>query len=104
MRYKVSALESLRLGETESVQAILRNIAVLLATRKGSVPLPRDFGISWDALDKPLPVARSMLISEIREAIERWEPRAVFVGVEFDQDPAQPGTLNPIVEVEINSE
>lgn len=104
MRYKVSALDSLRFGETESVQAILRNIAVLLATRKGSVPLYRDFGISWDALDKPLPAARSMLISEIREAVERWEPRAAFIGVEFTQDPAQPGTLNPIVEVEIHGE
>ena len=104
MRYKVSALESLRLEKPESVQAVLRNIAVLLATRKGSVPLYRDFGISWDMLDKPLPVARSMLISEIREAIERWEPRATFIGVEFAQDPAQPGTLLPIVEVEINGE
>ncbi len=104
MRYKVSALESLQLEKPESVQAVLRNIAVLLATRKGSVPLYRDFGISWDMLDKPLPVARSMLISEIREAIERWEPRATFIGVEFDQDPAQPGTLLPIVEVEINGE
>ena len=39
MRYKVSALESLQLEKPESVQAVLRNIAVLLATRKGSVPL-----------------------------------------------------------------
>lgn len=102
--YQVSALGSLRLGETETVRAILRNVAVILATRKGSVPLYREFGISWDALDKPLPIARSMMIPEIREAIEKWEPRAVFRGVEFRQDPAQPGTLIPIVEVEINGE
>ncbi len=101
MTYKVSALESLRLGETETVRAVLRNISVILATRKGSVPFYRDFGVSWDALDKPLPIARSMLIPEIREAIEKWEPRALFLGVEFRRDPAQPGTLVPIVEVEI---
>lgn len=101
MTYKVSALESLRLGETETVRAVLRNISVILATRKGSVPFNRDFGVSWDALDKPLPIARSMLIPEIREAIEKWEPRALFLGVEFRRDPAQPGTLVPIVEVEI---
>ena len=101
MTYKASALESLRLGETETVRAVLRNISVILATRKGSVPFYRDFGVSWDALDKPLPIARSMLIPEIREAIEKWEPRALFLGVEFRRDPAQPGTLVPIVEVEI---
>lgn len=104
MIYKVSALDSLRLGETGTVRAILRNIAVILATRKGSVPLYRDFGLSWDALDKPLPVAKAMMIPEIREAIEKWEPRALFLGVDFRQDPAQPGSLIPIVEVEINGE
>lgn len=104
MTYKVSALDSLRLGDTGTVRAILRNIAVILATRKGSVPLYRDFGLSWDALDKPLPVAKAMMIPEIREAIEKWEPRALFLGVDFCQDPAQPGTLIPIVEVEINGE
>ncbi len=96
------ALSDLALGETETAAAILRNVAVILATRKGSVPLYRDFGISWDALDKPLPVAQTMLIPEIREAIETWEPRASFLGVTFAQDLSMPGTLIPTVEVEIN--
>ena len=88
------ALSDLALGETETAAAILRNVAVILATR--------DFGISWDALDKPLPVAQTMLIPEIREAIETWEPRALFLDVTFSQDPSAPGTLIPTVEVEIN--
>lgn len=106
MRHKVSPadLGNLRLGETETAEAILRNVAVILATRKGSVPLYRDFGISWDPLDKPLPIARAMMIPEIREAIEKWEPRAVFRGVELRRDTAWPGTLIPIVELEIEEE
>ena len=104
MTYKVSALDTLRMGESESVRAILRNIAVILATRKGSVPLYRDFGVSWDALDKPMPIAKAMMIPEVREAVERWEPRAVVHGVEFQQDPARPGTWIPVVEVELSEE
>lgn len=106
MSYKVSpaGLDDLRLGEAETAEAILRNVAVILATRKGSVPLYRDFGISWEALDKPEPIARAMLIPEIREAIERWEPRAEFVGAEFRADPGRPGTLIPIVEVRVHEQ
>lgn len=96
------ALEDLALGETETAAAILRNVAVILSTRKGTVPLYRNFGLSWDALDKPLPVARSMLIPEIREAIETWEPRALVLDITFAQDPSAPGTLIPTVEVEID--
>lgn len=106
MRCKVSSadLKDLRLGETEAVDAVLRNIAVILATRKGSVPLYRDFGLSWDALDKPEPIARAMMVAPVREAIEQWEPRARFVDIDFKPDPTRPGTLIPIVEVEISEE
>lgn len=109
MRYQITvepgrpnAVNGLSLGRTETADAILRNVRVILSTRKGSVPLYRDFGVSWEALDKPLPVAQTMLIPEIREAIETWEPRASFVDVAFARDPSAPGTLFAIVEVEID--
>lgn len=38
--------------ETEVVE-ILQNVRTILATRKGSVPLDRDFGLSWQYLDAP---------------------------------------------------
>lgn len=44
------------------------------------------------------------MIASIREAIEQWEPRAVYKDVRFLDDPAQPGVLIPIVEVEIRTE
>jgi len=106
MRCKVSAadLKNLRLNETDASASALQNIAVILATRKGSVPLYRDFGLPWDFVDKPVPVAKAMMIAPLREAIETLEPRAAFIDVEFVEDPARPGTLMPIVEVEINAE
>ena len=68
------------------------------------MPLFREFGINMDFLDKPMPVAKVMMISEVREAIERWEPRATVLEVSFQEEITSPGTLIPTVEVEINSE
>lgn len=106
MSYTVSAtdLTSIRWGEEETVQSVLQNIAVILSTMRGSVPLYRDFGLTMEFLDKPVPVAKVMMISEVREAIERWEPRATVTSVTFSEDPAQPGVLIPTVEVEISDE
>ena len=42
-----------------------------------------------------------MMIAEVREAIETWEPRATVVDVSFREDASSPGVLIPTVEVEI---
>ncbi len=106
MSYKVSAtdLSNLRFNEPDTVMSVLQNIAVILSTPKGTVPLYRSFGLSTEFLDKPIPVAKTMMIAEVREAIEEWEPRATVVGVSFSEDISQPGALIPTVEVEINVE
>lgn len=106
MSYMVSAtdLKAIRLNEADTVNSVLQNIAVILSTPKGTVPLYRDFGLDWTFLDKPMPVAKVMLISEVREAIARWEPRAEVVNVYSSEDPSQPGVLIPTVEVNINIE
>ncbi len=106
MSYTVSAtdLGNVRFNEIETINSVLQNIAVILSTPKGSVPLYRDFGLDWRHLDRPINVAKVMMISEVREAVERWEPRATVQNVSFSVDPAQPGTLIPTVEVEISLE
>ena len=103
MSYKVSAtdLAAIRLNEQDTVSSVLQNIAVILSTSKGSVPLYRSFGLNTDFLDKPIPVAKTMMVAEVREAIETWEPRATVVDVSFREDISSPGILIPIVEVEI---
>ena len=106
MSYTVSAtdLSRLRFGETDTVNSVLHNIAVILATPRGTVPLYRDFGLDMTFLDKPVPAAKVLMVAPVREAVERWEPRARVLNVSFQTDPAQPGTLIPTVEVEINAE
>lgn len=106
MSYQVSAadLGNIRLNELETVNSVLQNVALILATPKGSVPFYRDFGVSNAFIDKPLPVAKVMMIGEVREAVETWEPRAAVRNVSFAEDPVEPGRLIPTVEVEINGE
>lgn len=106
MSYKVSAadLGNIRLNEQETVNAVLQNIALILATPRGSAPMYRDFGLSQEFVDKPAPAAKALMIAGVREAIEQWEPRAQVKNISFSEDPLEPGGLVPIVEVEINAE
>lgn len=103
MSYTVRAtdLNNIRFNDPELVSSVLQNIAVILATPKGSVPQYREFGLSATMLDKPIPIAKMMMRADVREAIERWEPRAQFVSMTFEERVTQPGTLWPTVEVEI---
>lgn len=104
MSFQVSAsdLGNIRLNEPDTVNAVLQNIALILATPKGSVPMYRDFGLSQEFLDKPAPVARAMMVSCVREAIEEWEPRAAVKQISFTESGLEPGKLVPTVEVEIS--
>ena len=106
MSFTVSAtdLGHLRFNEQETVSSVLQNIAVILSTPMGTVPLYRDFGLDWSFLDKPTPVAKVLMVAPVKEAIQRWEPRATVLDVSFSEDPAQPGVLIPTVEVDINLE
>jgi len=51
-----------------------------------------------------MPIAKMIMIAEVREAIEKWEPRARYVSIDFSEDITRPGTLWPAVEVEIIGE
>lgn len=87
-------------------EEVIQNVRCILATRKGSVPFDRAFGVSWDMLDKPLPVAKAMMIAAVVEAIQEHEPRAEVRGVKFEanSEAAMEGRLNPIVTIEIRED
>ncbi|SMO74521.1 hypothetical protein SAMN06269117_1256 [Balnearium lithotrophicum] len=58
------------------IEEIVQNVRTILATPKGSVPLMRDFGISWDLIDTLTPELEMKLKEEIYSQIEKWENRA----------------------------
>ena len=106
MSYKLNPQEAgnIRLNESDVVESVLQNIAILLTTRQQSVPMHRAFGLPMNFLDKPINVAKNLMIAEIYEAIKMFEPRATIVAVTFAADDSRPGTLIPIVEVDINEQ
>ncbi len=83
-------------------EEILQNIATLLATAKFSVPLDRALGLSQEFVDKPHSVAKTMIVQEVMDAIERYEPRVTVLDITFSGDVSNPGLLKPMVEVEFN--
>lgn len=106
MSYKVSSrdISKMTLNESDTVSSVMQNIAIILSTRQGTVPLNRGFGLPMQFVDKPIPVAKVLMIAEITEAIAEYEPRAKLVNVTFEIDENVPGKLIPTVEVEISNE
>ncbi len=82
------------------ILSVLQNIRVILETAKGSVPLYRDFGTDYSFLDAPQNVVKPMIHVAVKDAIERYEPRARFVDIS-GWKASEDGRLWPIVEVEI---
>ena len=106
MSYTVRADDkvSYALCESDTVKSVLQNCHLILTTRKGSIPMYREFGLDNDFVDRPIPVAQTMMISKVKEALETFEPRAEFVNLTFEQNIDVPGGMIPILEVEINEQ
>jgi phage baseplate assembly protein W len=106
MGYKVNeqSIGTIALNESDATASVLQNVAVILATRKGSVPLYRDFGLSMSFMDRPVEAAKPLIVADIEDALRTYEPRATLIGVTFETDKSTPGRLIPTVEVEIDNE
>ena len=101
----MSVPASVEIGAT-GLRGLAQEIRTALATRKGSVPLARDFGLSWELIDLPLPESRPLLVAEIGRGLERCVPRIKVKSVTFrtDTSGAADGKLTPVVTVEIRKE
>ena len=99
----MSVPASVEIGAT-GLRGLAQEIRTALATRKGSVPLDRDFGLSWELID--LPESRPLLVAEIGRGLERCVPRIKVKSVTFrtDTSGAADGKLTPVVTVEIRKE
>ena len=82
-------------------QEVLQNVGIILATRAGTVPLDRQFGLSWDQVDDPRPIAAQQLKAEVAEAIAEHEPRATAQQIEVAAS-GPDGRLEPTVTISID--
>lgn len=88
-------------AEDDEAKSICQNVALIISTKKGSVPMYRGFGIPMKYLDRPMPEAKTLALSEITEAVEDFEPRAEIVSVNFTEEA---GKIIPTVEVKVKNE
>ncbi len=94
---------AVRIGAT-GLDQLEQEIRTVLATRKGSVPLDRDFGISWDYVDLPVTEAMPYMVAEIGQQLERYVPRIRVRDISFASNEPVEGNLCPTVTVEIREE
>lgn len=99
----MSQKPGIRIGAA-GLAGLEQEVRTVLATRKGSVPLDRDFGLSWDFVDKPLTEAMPYMVAEIGQQLERYVPRIRVRDVAFGSPDAVEGILQPTVTVEIREE
>lgn len=105
MTYKITANErfTINIAPATLIEEIIQNVAMILSTPKGTAPLFRDFGADISFLDRPIRAAESLIVAEVYDAIEMFEPRAEILSVSFERE-EMTGRLIPIVEVGINGE
>lgn len=105
MAYIVTAYENkkINLAPETVIEEVLQNVSMIISTPQFTVPLDRGFGLPQRFIDKPLPVAQTILVSEVLDAIEKYEPRAEVENITFvqNEEGAQAGKLIPRVEVNI---
>lgn len=86
--------------EMDEISSIKQNVALLLNSKKGTIPMYREFGLPMEYIDKPMNVAETIATLEISEALETFEPRAAFKDLRFN--PSKDGRMSIQLEVTIN--
>lgn len=106
MSYTVSTAdnENIVLNENAYVNSVLQNIRMLLSTWEGDVPLYRDYGLNPELLHRPINVVESLLIEDITEKIEKYEPRCTLISCSFSVDNSRPDVLGITVEIEVDED
>lgn len=81
---------------------VIQNVRTIINTPKYSVPLDRNLGIDYSALDNPMQVAQAKLAEDIITAISEHEPRAEVTGITFSTN--ADGIIIPKVQVKLSEE
>jgi len=71
---------------SSELEEILQNVRTIIGTRKGTVPLDRDFGLDWSFVDKPINVAQALVSAEVAKQVRKYEPRARIISISLVED------------------
>ena len=87
------------LCENDIAASVLQNIALLVATKQGTVPGYREFGLPMRFIGMPERIASTVAAQEVVDAVEQFEPRATLNEVQVQY--AAGGKMVLILEVAI---
>ncbi len=93
---------TLSFQQDHTLLSILQNISLLLNTKRGTVPMYREFGLPMEFVDKPIDIAETMAFVEISDALEEFEPRVKLEDVRFEK--TESGYISITVEVNLANE
>ena len=79
---------------------IVQNVRNIISTYKYEVAYMCGFGMSADALDKPVDTMKSIIMKDLYENIKLYEPRATLKEVTIKEINADGGVV-AVVQIEI---
>lgn len=84
-------------SNVDDAESICECLKVLYSTRAGELGLDRDFGISMDAVDKPISASKALISADIVRKTKKYEPRVEVTRIEWDDSQVGNGILIPKV-------
>ena len=104
MKYTVELKGEIDFAPQNETAEILQNVRTILNTIIGTVPLDRVLGISCEHLDKPIHLAKTQMMVNVIDALDKHEPRVRVQEVRFNESDAAEGILTPVVIVAIGED
>ena len=77
------------------VQELARQVALLLSTREGSIPLDREYGLNLNFVDRPAAAVKALYTAEVTKKIAKFIPAVRVQEVRWL--PPEEGGLRPKV-------
>ena len=74
-------IESNELEQLE--ESTVRQLSTLYKTRRGSIPMHRDFGLLWDILAESTPIFQNRFTVEVVTQTEKFVPEVTVDYIEY---------------------
>lgn len=88
-------------ADKSTQEDILRCLKMLYSAHPGEQALDREFGISTNALSKPITTAQALMAAEFVAKTAKYEPRVKVKRVEWYEGKAEEGEMKIKVVVEV---
>lgn len=88
-------------SESHINKEIIRCLNCLYSTIAGTCALDRDFGISIECIDQPLPIAKNLYALDVTEKTKKYENRVNVIEVTFE---VKEEKMIPHIKIELNEE